>query len=72
MAREHDTVSATPGKELTKWEGDILYSERRSTDGSFMQRIWLSLSADGKTATEKVWTKGAEGTNISNLVWVRQ
>ncbi len=27
------------------------------------------MSQDGKTATEKVWTKGPEGTNMSHLVW---
>jgi hypothetical protein len=70
--KEHDTDSATPGKVTTKWEGNILYSERRAIDGSFLQRIWLSLSSDGKTATEKVWTKGAEGTNESRLIWMRQ
>ena len=70
--KEHDTQSNTPSKVMTKWEGNTLYSERRANDGSFLQRIWISLSSDGKTATEKVWTKGSEGTNESRLVWKRQ
>jgi hypothetical protein len=70
--KEHDTDSATPGKVTTKWEGNILYSERRANDASLVQRIWLILSSDGKTATEKVWTKGAGGTNESRLIWMRQ
>jgi hypothetical protein len=70
--KEHATSSATPGKVLTRWEGNTLYTERRADDGSFTQRIWLSLSPDGKTASEKVWTRGSEGTNISHLIWERR
>jgi len=70
--KEHDTTGNPPGKLTTKWEGNTLYSERKANDGTFVQRIWLSLSSDGKTAKEKVWTKGAEGTNIANLVWERR
>lgn len=75
--KEHDATSstpgsATPGKLMTKWEGDTLYSERKSNDGTFLQKVWLTLSSDGKTAHEKVWTKGPEGTNFSNLIWERK
>lgn len=70
--KEHDVPGSTPGKVVTRWEGNTLYSERRSNDGSYLQKIWLTLSADGKTATEKVSTKGTEGTNTSNLVWERR
>jgi hypothetical protein len=70
--KEHDTSSTTPGKILTRWEGNTLYSERKSNDGSFIQRIWLTLSSDGKTATEKVSTKGADGTNTTRLIWERR
>ena len=67
--QEHDVPGANGGKMVAKWEGDTLYSERRSSDGMFEERIWLSLSKDGKTATEKVWTKGPDGTDIRTLVW---
>lgn len=70
--REHDTAGATPGKVVTKWEGNTLYSERKSSDGTFHQKIWLTLSSDGKAADEKVWTKGPEGANFSNLIWERR
>ena len=70
--KEHDAAGATPEKVTTRWEGNTVYSERKSIDGSFVQRIWLSLSADGKTAHEKVLTKGADGENVSHLVWLRQ
>ncbi len=68
--KEHDTPG-NGGKSLTKWEGNTLYSERRSGDGSYQEKIWLSLSNDGKTATEKVWTKSQNGTNLRTLVWDR-
>jgi hypothetical protein len=70
--KEHDTAGATPGKVLTKWKGSTLYSERKSNDGSFLQRIWLTLSSDGRTATEKVLTKGTGRRQRCNLVWLRQ
>jgi hypothetical protein len=37
----------------------------------FQEKIWLSLSKDGKTATEKVVAKGPEGTEVRTLVWQR-
>jgi hypothetical protein len=70
--KEHETVSATPGKVITRWEGNTLYSERRSNDGTFTQRIYLTLSRDGKMATEKVFTKGPQGSNDSVLIWERK
>lgn len=69
--KEHDTNAPAPGKLLTRWEGNTLYSERRTNDGSFDEKIWLAMSSDGKTVTEKVVTKSTEGTNVSNLVWER-
>ena len=68
-SQEHDTPGANGGKTVTKWEGNILYSERRSSDGMFQEKTWLSLSKDGKTATEKVWTRGPEGAELRTLIW---
>jgi len=62
--KEHDNAT-------TKWEGNTLVSDRRMTDGT-TQRIYLTLSSDGKTATEKVMTKGPSGSNTSTLVWERR
>lgn len=70
--KEHTTNGANPGKQLTKWEGNTLYSERQSADGAYLEKIWLTLSSDGKRATEKVWTKTPTGSNTSNLVWERR
>jgi hypothetical protein len=69
--KEHDAPRANGGKTVTRWEGNTLYSERRSSDGMFQEKIWLTLSKDGKTATEKVWARGPEGANLRTLVWQR-
>ena len=69
--KEHDALGANGGKTVTRWEGNTLYSERRSSDGLFEEKIWLTMSKDGKTATEKMWSKGPEGVNLRTLVWMR-
>jgi hypothetical protein len=58
-------------KTTTKWEGNTLVSERAMDDGT-SQKIYLTLSSDGKTTTEKVITKGQDGSNTSTLVWERR
>ncbi len=67
--QEHDAPGANGGTTVTRWEGSVLYSQRRSSDGMYDEKVWLTLSKDGKTATEKVWTKGPEGANLRTLVW---
>jgi hypothetical protein len=69
--KEHDAHGSNGGKTLTRWEGNTLYSERKSSDGLYREKIWLTLSKDGKTATEKVWAWGPEGANLRTLVWMR-
>jgi len=69
--KPHASASNPREKVITKWEGNTLYSERRSDDGSQVERIWLTLSSDRRTATERVYTKRPEGTNVSSLVWQR-
>ena len=69
--QEYDASGANGGKTVTKWQGNILYNERRSSDGMFEEKIWLTLSKDGHTATEKVWSKGPEGANLRTLMWQR-
>lgn len=67
--QQHDALGANGGTIVARWEGNTLYSERKSSDGLYNEKVWLTLSKDGKTATEKVWTKGPEGTNLRTLVW---
>ncbi len=69
--KEHDASGANGGKIIARWEGNVLYSERKSSDGLYDEKVWLSLSKDGKTATEKVLTKGPEGNDLRTLVWQR-
>jgi hypothetical protein len=69
--KEHDAPGANGGKTVTRWDGNTLYSERHSSDGMFEDKIWMTLSKDGKTATEKVWAHGPDGTNIRTLIWHR-
>ena len=69
--KEHDTTGPSAGKVLTRWDGNALYSERKANDGSLDEKIWLTLSSDGKRAIEKVVTKTPDRTNVSNLVWDR-
>ena len=56
----------------SRWEGGVLISERKSKDNSYREEIRLSLSEDGKTATEEVKTKSPHGNNESTLVWERR
>ena len=70
--QQHDYSGPMQGKVVSRWEGNTLYSERKSNDGSFDQKIYLTLSSDGKTATEKVITKGTDGTNTATLIWERK
>lgn len=67
--KEHPLTEFGGGKSVTKWSGSTLSNERRSNDGQYLQTDRLSLSRDGKTATEKIHTKNPNGTNDSTLVW---
>lgn len=69
--KPHEAPGANGGTTVTRWEGNILYSERKSSDGLYQEKVWLTLSEDGKTATEKVWTRGPEGANLRTLIWQR-
>jgi hypothetical protein len=56
----------------SRWDGDTLVSERKSKDGAYHEVIRLSISGDGKTATEDIRTKNPNGDNHSTLVWERR
>lgn len=57
---------------MSKWEGNTLVSERKSKDGSYDEMIRLTLSSDGKTATERIQLKSPNGNNSSTMVWERK
>ena len=58
--------------QMSKWEGNTLYAEKKSADGSYREVIRMTLSPDGKTATEKISVKSPNGQNTSTLVWEKQ
>jgi hypothetical protein len=58
--------------QMSRWQGNALIAERRSQDGSYRETIRMTLSGDGKTATEHVAVKSPDGNNLSTLVWERK
>jgi hypothetical protein len=70
--KRHLSDKPTPGYSVTKWEDNVLVTDRRSNDGSYRETIRMTMSADGKTATEEVQIKNPSGTNKEKLVWEHQ
>ena len=58
--------------QMSRWQGDTLIAERRSEDGGYQETIRMTLSKDGKTATERVAVKSPNGNNSSTLIWERK
>ena len=69
--KRHVSDEPVPGFSVTRWEDTELVSERRSKDGSYRQTIRMTLSPDGKTATEVVETQNPSGSNKEKLVFHR-
>lgn len=57
---------------MSKWDGNTLVAERKSKDGSYSESIRLTLSRDGKTATEDITVKDPNGSDKRKLVWERR
>jgi hypothetical protein len=70
--KEHPMEQFGPGKSITKWNGSTLVNDKRSNDGQYQEHITLTLSRDGKTATEKIHVKNPNGENDSTLIWERK
>jgi hypothetical protein len=70
--KRHPSDKPVPGYSVTRWEDTTLVSERQSDDGAYKETIRMSLSKDGKTATETVETKNPSGTNKEKLIWHRK
>jgi hypothetical protein len=66
------TIPAGNMTTVSKWDGSTLVSERKSTDGKYQETLKLTVSSDGKTATEHLTVKTPDGTNNSTLVWDRK
>ena len=69
--RRHGTDKPVPGYSLSRWEDNTLVTERKSDDGAYQEVIHMSLSRDGKTATEVIETQNPSGKNKEKLVWRR-
>ena len=65
----HDTAKPVPGYSVTKWEDRTLVNERASDDGAYKEVIHMTLSRDGKTATEVIEIKNPTGNNKEKLLW---
>ncbi len=70
--KRHSSDKPVPGYSVTRWEDTTLVSERQSQDGAYKETIRMSLSKDGKTATESVETKNPSGSNKEKLIWHRK
>ena len=69
--KKHGTDKPAPGYSVTRWEDSTLVTERKSNDGAYRQVIQMTLSRDGKTATEVIQTTNPSGKNKEKLVWRR-
>ena len=67
--KRHDTAKPAPGFSVTRWEDNTLVNERVSDNGAYKEVIHMTLSRDGKTATEVIEIKNPTGTNKEKLVW---
>ncbi|HEX4809930.1 MAG TPA: hypothetical protein VH325_13415 [Bryobacteraceae bacterium] len=70
--KRHSSDKPAPGYSVTKWQDDTLVNERVSNDRAYHETTRLSLSRDGKTATEEVDSKTPNGTNHVKLIWHKQ
>ena len=70
--KQHTTNQPTPGYSVTKWQDNVLVNERVSNDHTYREVTRLSLSRDGKTATEQVDSKTPNGNNHLRLIWRKQ
>jgi hypothetical protein len=70
--KRHSSDKPVPGYSVTRWEDTTLVSTRQSDDGAYKEMIRMSLSQDGKTATETIETKNPSGINKEKLIWHRK
>ncbi len=74
-AKQHPVDPSAQGNkqmQMSRWQGNTLVAERHSEDGSYRETIRMTLSGDGKTATERVSVKSPNGSNSSTLIWDRK
>lgn len=67
--QDRESEAAGQTMEKTRWDGNVLVNEKRSLDRTFVETTRLSLSPDGKTATEEIRVKSPNGDNREVLVF---
>jgi hypothetical protein len=65
-------VPSTDITQMSKWEGPVLVAEKKSADGTYHETMRVSVSNDGKTATERISVKSPNGNSSSVLIWERK
>ncbi len=58
--------------QMSRWQGNAIVAERQTENGGYKETIRMTLSSDGKTATETIYVKSPNGNNISKLIWERK
>ena len=74
-AKQHPVDPTAQGNkqtQMSRWQGNTVIAERKSEDGSYKESIRMTMSSDGKTATEKIAVKSPNGNNSSTLIWERK
>jgi hypothetical protein len=70
--KEHELTGKGGGKLVCKWDGSTLVSQKEWDNGQYKETTKLTLSKDGKVATEKIDSKNPNGENHATLVWERR
>lgn len=69
---KYHTIPDTKFTQMSKWDGSTLVAENKSPDGTYEEHIKLTVSTDGKRATEHRTVKDPKGSNSSTLIWDRK
>jgi hypothetical protein len=55
--------------QMSKWDGKVLTADKKSADGTVLERISITFSSDGKVVTERVTVSSPGGNDTRVLVW---
>lgn len=70
--KTHELTGKGGGKLTCRWDGNTLVSQKEWENGQYKEVTKLTLSKDGKLATEKIDSKNPNGENHATLVWERR
>jgi hypothetical protein len=69
--KEH-RIAETNMVQTSRWDGQKLIADKKSSDGVLSEHIEITLSSDGSRATEKISSTGPGGIDTRVLVWNRK